>query len=440
VIVSKNTDNMKGNIAMKRQYNKGLGFPAFVVWLVQLTFLLAHGQARTESIMAKHEITLKGYASGGVLTLIETLNRNVRDISLATESGEPAESVAGRLADAINRSDPFEWNEGRTQGEPCTVSSQGGSLTMPGLVGTYAFAGTERGLGIPEAPRSLSCTYYPDEDHVVLRWANPQQGYDVMAVVIDSFTCISCAIPGSADRYVLDWRARTTDGVDFWLIGCRNGIPSNAAAIHLSGRSQDELFGIPFTGDVAPNWTTFTLGEANAVQFDQGVRERFVNTKSQWNSVKHPATKPFYQVIKITSPDALGGVKRTFLGLTPGHTYRVSARLSTLEMDAAQGDWAVSLHAAYNRPGRVDLTAEQLSGLAMLPDGSKGAEAGLIAFYGPQLTTKRTWEKRSTGKEWRGLAAPDIVLPLGSESITVWLRCHGVGAFGIDWVKLEDLQ
>lgn len=166
----------------------------------------------------------------------------------------------------------------------------------------------------------------------------------------------------------------------------------------------------------------------------------FVNTKGQSNSIIHSGTKPFYQLIKITSPDAIGGVKRKFLGLTPGHTYRISARLSTLEMDAAEGEWFVSLHATYNQPGGTELTTEQLCGLAMLPDGSKSAEAGRIALYGPGLTTKRTWEERSTGREWRGFAAPDVVLPIGSDTITVWVRCRGVGAFGIDWVKLEDLQ
>lgn len=427
---------------MKREYNRVLSFPAFVVWLVQLIFLLSQAQAQTESGLAKHEITLKGYALGGVLTLVETLNRNVRHISVATRAGEPAEVVAASLADAINRSDPFKWRKGMIEGEPSTVSSKGGSLTLPGLFGGYGFAGTERGLGIPEAPPSLSCTYYPEDDHVVLQWTNPEQGYEVMAVVIDGFTCISCAIPGSADRYVLDWRGRAIDSVDFWLIGCRNGIPSNAAAIHLSGSSQDERFGIPFTGVVAPNWTTFTMGETNAVHFEQGVRQGFINAKGQeaYNSINHPATKPFYQVIKIASPNVVAGVKRKFLGLTPGHTYRVSARLSTLEMDSAQPDWSVSLHAAYNPPGGADLTTEQLSGLAMVPDGSKGAAAGRIALYQPGLTTNRNWHERSTGKEWRGLAAPDITLPPGVDTITVWIRCSGLGTFGTDWVKLEDLQ
>jgi len=249
-------------------------------------------------------------------------------------------------------------------------------------------------------------------------------------------------IPGTSTSFTLDMKKRTWDAnnADIWLIGFRDNTPSNAAAIHLSGRSQDERFGIPFTGGVAPNWTTFAMGEANAVQFEQGVRQRFVSKKGYSNSIEHPATKPFYQVIKITSRDAVGGVKRKFLGLTPGHTCRISARLSTLEMDAAEGEWSVSFHATYNHPDGAELTTEQLCGLAMLPNGSKGAAAGRIALYGPELTTKGTWEERSTGKEWRLLASPDVVLPLGSDTITVWIRCRGVGSFGIDWVKIEDLH
>ncbi|MBN2270887.1 MAG: hypothetical protein JXN61_09755 [Sedimentisphaerales bacterium] len=425
---------------MNREYNRLFSASGSVTWLVLLMLSLSQAVSQTRSGLAKHDISLKGHASGGVLTLTQTLNRNVRHISVTTKSGEPAEDVAVRLADAINLSDPFEWNEGIREGKYYTITSKEGSLTLPGSLGRYVFAGTERGLGIPEAPQSLSCTYSPKDEQVLLQWANPQQGYDVMALVIDGSTCISCSISGSANRHILDWRGRATDSVDIWLIGSRNGVPSNAAAIHLSDKSQDELFGIPFTGVVAPNWTTFTIGAPNAVQFEQGVREMFLNIKGQYNGIKHPATKPFYQLIKIASPDAIGGVKRKFLGLTPGHTYSVSARLSTLEMDAAVGEWSVSLHSTYNQPGGADLTSEQLSGLAMLPDGSKGAEAGRIAFYGPELTTKGTWEERSTGKEWRGTAAPDIVLPLGCDTITVWLRCRGVGSFGIDWVKIEDLQ
>ncbi len=77
-----------------------------------------------------------------------------------------------------------------------------------------------------------------------------------------------------------------------------------------------------------------------------------------------------------------------------------------------------------------------------LPDGSEGEAAGRIAVYRRGLTTYGTWEERSTGKERRGFVAKDITLPEGVDTITVWVRCwsSGPGAFGIDWVKLEDVS
>ncbi|MHC4658107.1 MAG: hypothetical protein ACYS83_02870, partial [Planctomycetota bacterium] len=177
-------------------------------------------------------------------------------------------------------------------------------------------------------------------------------------------------------------------------------------------------------------------------EFGQGVREQFLASERR-DSITHPATKPFYQVIKTKSSGAQAGVWRKFLGLIPGHTYRVSARINTLEMDLEEGDWSLSLHAAYNAPGAADLTVAQLAGLAALPDGSAGDAGGRIAIYTPQLTTKGTWEERSTGKPWRDIPIPpDIMLPAGVDTITVWVRCRGSGptAFGVDWVKLEDLS
>jgi len=387
-------------------------------------------------------ISLQGAAKGGELILANATSRNPRSVAIATKPGESAESVVARLVEAFGATDPFDWelSPGQT-----LVTAAGSKLEgLLGLKGEYFLAGTEKGLGIPEPPLSLSCSYDSAKDQIVLQWENPLAEYDSIVIVRrwSSSPMNAFPIPGTSTSFTFDMKKRkwNADDTDILLIGFRDNTPSNAAAIHLSGRSQDELFGIPFTGVVAPNWTTFIMGAANAVQFEQGVREMFLNMKGQYNGIKHPATKPYYQLIKITSPDAIGGVKREFLGLTPGHTYRISARLSTLEMDAARGDWSVSLHAAYNRPGGIDLTDEQLAGLTMLPNGSMGAEAGRFAIYGPELTTNGTWEERSTGKEWRGLAAPDVVLPLGSDTITVWLRCRGVGSFGIDWVKIEDLQ
>jgi hypothetical protein len=422
-----------------------------VTWIsifVMVVMSLCGGMVASSSHAATietHYISLQGTATGGELILAETTNRNARYVAITTSPSESAQSVARRLAEVINSTDPFHWSI--RQGETPIIPAEGKLEGLLGPKGCYLLAGTETGLGIPGPPLSLSCSYDSVKDQLVLRWINPAGGYDKISILLNWTNYEHRGeevIPGESTGFIIDrkkWRLDLND-LDVWVFGWRDDVPSNAGAVHLSGNSQDERFGIPFTGVVAPNWTTFMMsGKTNAVQFEQGLRQGFVHAKGQaYNSIKHPATKPFYQLIKITSPDAVGGVKRKFLGLTPGHTYRVSAHLSTLEMDSAQPAWSVSLHAAYNPPGGADLTTEQLSGLSMLADGSKGAAAGRIALYDPGLTSNRTWVERATGKEWRGLISPDITLPPGVDTITVWIRCSGVGAFGTDWVKLEDLQ
>lgn len=421
-----------------------------VTWIsifVMVVMSLCGGMVASSShvaTMETHCISLQGTATGGELILANTSGRNSRFVAITTSPSESAQSVARRLAEVINSTDPFHWSLSPGQ---IQVTATGSKLEgFPGPKGHYFLTGTEKGLGIPEPPLSVSCSYDSGKDQILLQWENPASEYDSIFILLywsnyDHWREIW--IPGTSASFILDLKKRpvNVNDLDIRLIGFCDNIPSNAAAIHLSGSSQDERFGIPFTGVVAPNWTTFMMGgKTNTVQFEQGVRQMLVHTKGQSNSINHPATKPFFQVIKITSPTAVAGIKRKFLGLTPGHTYRVSAYLSSLEMDSAQGEWSLSLHAAYNSARGVDLTIEQLSGLAALPDGSKGAAAGRIALYGPGLTTNRTWAERSTGKEWRGLIAPDITLPPGVDTITVWVMCYGTGTFGTDWVKLEDLS
>ncbi len=427
-------------------------------WLLVISMLcvywpIANVQAQdnysaTTSVMATTSIPLRGVANGGELVLAEALNRNMRTAVIETKAGESAELVARRLAEYIDENNPFEWG-GFQRGQK-RITAEGG--TLRGLAGSqYVFSGTETGLGIPMPPYSLTCTVDTKETLLLLSWENPPGAYDNIAIVYNwtnFYHTGSDVIEGNATFFARDLSQRPLDtsDLDVWIIGFRNGTPSNASAIHVSGngRVQEELFGIPFTNGIAPNWTTWvTAGDKNAVRFEKRVRDQFVHAEGRTsNRITHPATKPFYQVIKVTSPTAVAGVKRKFLGLAPGHTYRISARLSTLELDSAKENWSFSLHAAYNAPAGADLAVEQLSGVAALPDGSKGATAGRIALYEPGLTTNGTWEERSTGKEWRGLVAPDISLPPSMDTLTVWVRHRGVDStgVGIDWVKIEDLS
>jgi len=155
-----------------------------------------------------------------------------------------------------------------------------------------------------------------------------------------------------------------------------------------------------------------------------------------------PWDKPLFQIIQTTQSGVQGGVWRRFLGLKPGHTYKVEVRLNTLQMDLCTNSWSLSFHAAYDNPGGSGLTVDQFAGIAPLPDGSKGSEAGRIALYGLGETTKGKWVKRSTDKLGSGLEIKNITLPKDVTSITVWLRHSGADSTGVgmDWVKLEDVK
>jgi hypothetical protein len=86
-----------------------------------------------------------------------------------------------------------------------------------------------------------------------------------------------------------------------------------------------------------------------------------------------------------------------------------------------------------DKPDKKELTANQMSGLEVLPNGETGPQAGRIAEYGPgKLTVKDEYIIHSA----------DITLPEDSNSITVWLRHTGKGTSGVgfDWIKLEDLN
>jgi len=224
---------------------------------------------------------------------------------------------------------------------------------------------------------------------------------------------------------------------------------------------------MPFTGGVAPNWTVWSVGGTQSATIESKVKAK--KTTGNWPEIKvmdegkttvrslhggigDAAEKPFIQVIKTTSPEAVAGVYRKFLGLTPGHTYRLSARLYAMDMPKAQGDWSFSLHAVPVEKSKSTLTAQQMAGQAALPDGKAGPEADRIAIYAPgasptpaqQQPTTRPKRRRASASAVgpvADLVTGDITLPTGADTITVWVRhqaAHSTGV-GLDWIRLVDI-
>ncbi|HUT29073.1 MAG TPA: hypothetical protein VMX13_04705 [Sedimentisphaerales bacterium] len=226
---------------------------------------------------------------------------------------------------------------------------------------------------------------------------------------------------------------------DAYVVGYRGDIPSNCAAVHLAGNRQSEIYGVPFSRGLAPNWTAWsTSASAGPTGLEQGRKYQFYR-----GGMSALSSKPYYQVIKATPRGTVHGIWRKFLGLTPGHTYRLTAHLTTLEMDSIDGDWALAVCASHNGADGKDLTAEQMAGEDALPDGSKGLEAARVALYDNHNTTRRMWETTLTGyKAGRRPAGSHIVLPAGVDTITVWVRfsCSDPsGQVAFSGVALEDV-
>jgi hypothetical protein len=106
--------------------------------------------------------------------------------------------------------------------------------------------------------------------------------------------------------------------------------------------------------------------------------------------------------------------------------------LSTLTLPAGAGKWSCTLHAAPFVADAKGIGAEQLAGLAALPDGSQGETAGLALRFDPQKTTGGAYEE----------CTKDVLLPQGMDSIAVWLRLTSQtpgDKVAVDYVSLEDL-
>lgn len=408
--------------------------------LVAMIFVCLTGLSAYGGIRATCSIPFEGVASGGQLILAETLNRNVSYVILQTAEKETASSVAQRLAEAINQANPFGW---APPGDDRVTAGERGLEGLLGDSSSYMLSGTERGLGIPEPPHFLTANYDRSGTRASFRWANPSGGYDRIILLLkwdNNLEQDTLEVSGTAEEWTLDldeqpWYAEGDifSDLDFWVIGFAAGIPSNAAAIHVSHNTQEELFGIPFAGGTAPNWAPYSASGRTEKAAAMGISEDL--TASQRNPLYNPirtrGAKPFYQIILGDKSGNATGVSREFLGLTPGHTYRLSVRLNTLQAPKEGVGWTYSLHAIpTNSESR--LNAKQLAGMEALPNGKKGENAARIAKYDHERTTKGKYEEFGT----------DITLPPGKDSITVWLKLKGGKtdmAVAMDYIRLEDL-
>jgi hypothetical protein len=394
-------------------------------------------------------IPFVGNASGGTVILADTSGINAPFVTVETAPGESAEIVAARLARAINEGDPFDWYWfGAGVARP--VTSSGGAIC--GLLGgpwTYLLAGTESGLGVPPAPISLTCNYDREARQIRVQWENSATDYDSLRLYLRWSNwdhSSSVTLSGTDESYANDlnitlpeeayvieaWSTMPAD-LDVWLVAVRQETPSNAAGMHVSYHVQEERYGIPFSNNTAPNWTAWSLTPMDVGHLDAGVRERLTAEKNNpvYNNVDSAHEKPFYQILK-PHQGGPAGITRSFLGLTPGHKYRVTIRMNTYGVDAKSANWAYSFHAVCTGLEDRPLSPQQMAGQTPLPARGKGFEESRVVQYDDNKRTKNAYKE----------ATRDLVVPEEADAITVWLSFQSARSADyvtMDYIKLEDL-
>lgn len=412
------------------------------------------------SRMARQGIVFTEPASGGFLCLAGVLGGNSPGrVLVETIPGESPESVAAKLAGACGASEDFP---GRSGG----INADANGIICVGIQndGSFCFGGTETGLGIPEAVKGLSASYDAASDTMSIVWKkNSDNTYRSFAFTMDGR--YMTPISGDKERY--EWKnfseilARSNDmfsleKLNIGLIAYTDFCPSAAAQIRLTPCRIEELADLPFRLGIAPNWSEWQAPETRNIAFEEGHKQFFIGVDPETLDVRQqkmqrgdsynftaPEEKRLYQILRATGGDSSGGVYRYFLGLQPGHVYRVRMRVNTLDQRADAGQWSYSLYALPVSSSAGEPSSAQLAGTAPFASGATAGQAALFTRLGSGGGGDTQGEWRYVATDGNGPGATgrgNIVLPAGADSILVWVTYTSdiPGAVGFDWIALED--
>lgn len=399
-------------------------------------------------------VSLMGNASGGRLHLVYLPTGSPSEIHVDTSPNEDAESVLKRLERTLWLNS--DWEDLRFGSDSQVTSTVKGKLAVATLRsaawfrGELVFAGKETALGIPQPAKSVSSPFGVSVNQVALLWQGRAED-DGECLVFVYNGCL--AGWGQQGEYALLSRAFTErlceEGACLGVVRFSSETPSNLSYIYVLPGTQEEYYVIPFTGGIAPNWTGWTQ---NGDFIVPSMEERpckdcpeVSSEKRGWYGLDGPR---LFQSVSGKPGVVCGGMWRKFLGLQMYHTYRFHVRLKELEQ-AAGSQWRFSVHACLGPAGREPLATEQMAGIAPLPDGQQGKDAGLVVRLGAEDEDHvPEWTSYATGDSDRAGTASDILIPASPlDAITVWLRmeCEGLAegvsmpTVGMDWICLEDL-
>jgi len=388
-----------------------------------------------------------GRASGGTLCFHSISEAGNHVVRVETAPGEHARSVAARLASAIDSSPIGLITLAAFVEEPADMSYvqvDETTLRVTGISGRYATGGTETGLGIPVRPSSVCGQWDTDGSALSVHWLN-NGAYDKIRVAAYSpkHGCTSRPVDAAASRYVFSdlGGPQETGLVQVIVTGYRQGVPSNAARAWIGRCAVLDVPAVPFSQEVAVNWHRW--GQADVVaaaEYGSVIsRQPFEGDAPEANG--DVSLRRRGQLVRWMSPETPGGLMRYFPGLLRGRTYRVSVRVSTLDIAAdPSASWSLKVYTGQTR----------------LPEGSLAVHEGPSQVAQLLRDNERTVlmgtldQSRVTGDDWvtvsTSAAQPDggphdIVLSDPEDVLFVCLRFQGTMPSGaaFDLVRVEDV-
>ena len=324
-------------------------------------------------------------------------------------------------------------------------------LVVPGFRGEIILGGTETGLGILPPVGSVSAGFDRQSQRNTFRWHEKSEYTEVYLCALGGvgFPVVRgqnvmrgepfASVPAEKD---LAWRHRY-----FYVVGFKDGLPTNASYIFASDTVQIEYFYHPFTNGIASNWTGWRLDGAAVPAFKEKIypdmekitKSEAADTGRKWEVVSRCA-----QLIQSEEQSGGGGMYRFFIAQTPGRVYRPALRCHIMEeAEDFKGEWAFEVMTGVIDPGR----AYEMDYATRVLDGDYWAE---LEANGEQIskwrfdhTMPRTeeWIMNQTGAQDSDIPQKDIVLGDSKTAVFFCVRLvgHKPNGIAMDGVRLVDV-
>ncbi len=392
-------------------------------------------------------------ARGSSLSFLNLSDDRREEVVVQTTAAESPASVRQKLADVILGSGlpklmpsvlfPVDYNNDILR----EVWQSENAISIYGHQGEIVLGGTETGLGILPPVGSVSVAYDAGSKKYDFRW-HEKSDYDEVYVrrlgkqrggpALDA-RGLGDGIP----FYTASHREYSEFGRrPYYVVGFRNGLPTNASYVIVDQFEQLDCFFGPFTNNITTNWTGWSSSEAAPITLEE---KRF---SEEWVApqIESGATYSNHsaQIIRSDRSGARGGIYRSFIAQSAGNVYRPSIRYSVMEeAEDFQGAWALDIMV-----GTIEfIRSYELDEATRIREADAWSELESIAGQVRKWRLDHTmtpyggWVTSQTGVDDSDTLQSDI--QVGNEKLAIFmcvrLSGHKPNGIAMDSVRLTDV-